>query len=299
METWANVSAILERGGEWYAGYGTEGSKGTKTFALAGKVNRTGLIEVPMGITLRQIVYDIGGGIPKDKGFKAIQTGGPSGGVLPASLLDLPVDYESLAQAGAIMGSGGMIVMDEETCIVDIASYFLSFTQAESCGKCVPCRLGTKQMLDILDGIASGRSKVENLVLLGELAEDIKSGSLCALGGTAPNPVLTSLRYFRDEYEEHISQKRCPALSCKELIHYEVVSSRCVACHRCLWACPSKAITGYTLEAPVIDQTRCNKCGTCLEVCPARISPILKATGVQMAIPSEPQVIEQGVTVNG
>jgi NADH-quinone oxidoreductase subunit F len=288
VETWANVSAILERGGEWYAGYGTEGSKGTKTFALAGKVNRTGLIEVPMGITLRQIVYDIGGGIPEDKGFKAIQTGGPSGGVLPASLLDLPVDYESLAQAGAIMGSGGMIVMDEETCIVNIANYFLAFTQAESCGKCVPCRLGTKQMLDILDGIASGRSKVEKLILLGELAEDIKSGSLCALGGTAPNPVLTSLRYFRDEYEVHIKDRCCPALVCQPLLSYYILPDKCEGCGICLRACPPEAIQGGKRMVHVIDQSKCIKCNVCLEVCPTRFSAVVKVSAEEIEVPEEP-----------
>ncbi len=288
VETWANVSAILERGGEWYAGYGTEGSKGTKTFALAGKVNRTGLIEVPMGITLRQIVYDIGGGIPKKKGFKAIQTGGPSGGVLPASLLDLPVDYESLDQAGAIMGSGGMIVMDEETCIVDIARYFLSFTQAESCGKCVPCRLGTKQMLDILDDISSGMSKMEDLDLLQGLAEDVKAGSLCALGGTAPNPVLTSLRYFRDEYEAHIKEQRCPAAVCQPLVSYYILPDKCQGCGICLRACPAEAIAGGKRMIHVIDQSKCIKCNVCLEVCPPRFSAVAKVSGEEIEVPQEP-----------
>jgi len=204
VETWANVSAILQRGSQWYASYGSETSKGTKTFALAGKINRTGLIEVPMGISLQEIIYGIGGGIPDDKRFKAVQTGGPSGGCLPVSLLNLPVDYESLTGAGSIMGSGGMVVMDEDTCMVDIARYFLSFTQSESCGKCVPCRLGTKQMLDILENICNGRGKLEDIDLLLELSEGVKAGSLCGLGQTAPNPVLTTLQYFRDEYEEHI-----------------------------------------------------------------------------------------------
>lgn len=299
VKTLASVSVILARGADWYAGIGSDGTKGTAVFALTGKIANSGLVEVAMGTTLREIIYEIGGGIPEGKAFKAAQTGGPSGGCLPASLLDVLVDFDSLTAAGSMMGSGGMVVTDEDTCIVDLVRYFLSFTQKESCGKCVPCRIGTRQMLNILERITRGEGKEGDIEKLLKLAATVKAGSLCGLGNTSPNPVLSTIRYFRDEYEEHISQKRCPALSCKELIHYEVVSSRCVACHRCLWACPSKAITGYTLEAPVIDQTRCNKCGTCLEVCPARISPILKATGAQMAIPSEPQVIEQGVTVNG
>ena len=291
VETWANVSAILQRGGEWYASFGTEGSKGTKTFALAGKVNRTGLIEVPMGITLKEIVYDIGGGIPGGKGVKAIQTGGPSGGVLPASLSDLTVDYESLTQAGAIMGSGGMIVMDEDTCIVDIARYFLSFTQAESCGKCVPCRLGTKQMLDILEDISGGRGKMEDLDLLQKLAEDVRAGSLCALGGTAPNPVLTSLRYFRDEYEAHIKEKRCPAVVCSPFVSYYILPDRCEGCGICLRACPAEAIRGGKRLIHIIDQSKCIKCNVCLEVCPPRFSAVVKVSGVEIPVPEEPMPV--------
>jgi len=218
VETWSNISAILQRGAKWYAGYGTEKSKGTKNFSLAGKVVRTGLVEVPMGITLRQIVNDIGGGVPEGKRLKAVQTGGPSGGFIPANLLDLPVDYESLAQAGAIMGSGGMVVMDEDTCMVDMTKFFLTFTQAESCGKCIPCRWGTKQMLDILEDISSGRGRPDDIELLQELAESVKDNSLCGLGQTAPNPVLTSIRYFHDEYEEHIKRHHCPAAVCKGLV---------------------------------------------------------------------------------
>ena len=218
VETWSNVSAILQKGAGWYASYGTEKSKGTKNFSLAGKVVHTGLIEVPMGISLREIVYDIGGGIPEGKRLKAVQTGGPSGGVIPASLIDLPVDYESLAQAGSIMGSGGMVLMDEDTCMVDVTKFFLTFTQAESCGKCIPCRWGTKQMLDILDDISNGRGNPEDIELLLELAESVKDNSLCGLGQTAPNPVLTSIRYFRDEYEEHIKRHHCPAAVCKGLV---------------------------------------------------------------------------------
>ncbi len=217
VETWGNVSAILQRGGEWYSSFGTETSKGTKTFALAGKIVRTGLIEVPMGTTLRQIIYDIGGGIPNGKGFKAAQTGGPSGGCLPADFLDLPVDYESLTQAGSIMGSGGMVIMDEDTCMVDVARFFVNFTKSESCGKCVPCRLGLKQMLDILDDTTKGKSKIEDIDLLINLGNAVKAGSLCGLGQTAPNPTLTSIRYFRDEYEAHVSQHRCPAGVCQAL----------------------------------------------------------------------------------
>jgi len=218
VETWSNVSAILRRGAEWYASFGTEKSKGTKNFSLAGKVVHTGLIEVPMGMTLREIVYEIGGGVPEGKRLKAVQTGGPSGGFIPANLLDLPVDYESLAQAGSIMGSGGMVVMDEDTCMVDVTRFFLTFTQAESCGKCIPCRWGTKQMLDILEDIANGRGTPGDIELLQELAESIKDNSLCGLGQTAPNPVLTSIRYFRDEYEEHIKRHHCPAAVCKGLV---------------------------------------------------------------------------------
>jgi NADH-quinone oxidoreductase subunit F len=268
VETWANVSAILQRGADWYAGYGTEKSKGTKTFSLVGKVERTGLIEVPMGITLREIIYGIGGGIAEGKSFRAVQTGGPSGGCLPASLLDTPVEYESLAAAGAIMGSGGMVVMDESTCMVDVARYFLTFTQAESCGKCIMCRLGTKQMLDILEDITSGRGKDGDAELLLELGQAVKDGSLCALGGTAPNPVLTTIRYFRDEYDAHILEKRCPAASCKALLTYQIDPEKCQGCGICARACPAEAIQGGKREVHVIDQSKCTRCGTCLTVCP-------------------------------
>jgi len=288
VETWANVSAILQHSGDWYAGYGTEKSKGTKTFALAGKINRTGLIEVPMGITLHEIVYGIGGGIPDNKEFKAVQTGGPSGGCLPASMLDLPVDYESLAQAGAIMGSGGMVVMDEETCMVDVARYFLSFIQAESCGKCVPCRMGTKQMLDILQNVCNGEGRKEDIDLLLDLCGAIKAGSLCALGGTAPNPVLTTLRYFRDEYEAHINEQRCPALACTNLITYYILPDKCQGCGICLRDCPSEAISGGKRLVHIIDQNKCTKCGTCLDVCPDRFSAVIKVSGEELEVPGEP-----------
>jgi len=294
VETWANVSAILERGAEWYASYGTAKSKGTKTFALAGKINRTGLIEVPMGITLKEIVYGIGGGIPDGKRFKAVQTGGPSGGCLPESLLDLPVDYDSLTQAGSIMGSGGMIVLDEDNCIVDTARYFLSFTQAESCGKCVPCRLGTKQMLGILEDISNGSGKPEHVDLLTRLANSVKAGSLCALGGTAPNPVLTTLRYFRDEYEEHITQKKCRALVCTALITYYILPDSCQGCDKCRVSCPSGAI--YKTEQSVnvigwvhaVDQSKCIKCGVCFEVCPPRFNAVAKVSAEKIETPAEP-----------
>jgi len=288
VETWANVSAILQHSGDWYAGYGTEKSKGTKTFALAGKINRTGLIEVPMGISLREIIYGIGGGIPDGKEFKAVQTGGPSGGCLPASMLDLPVDYESLAQAGAIMGSGGMVVMDEETCMVDVARYFLSFTQDESCGKCVPCRIGTKQMLDILENMTNGTGKPDDLDLLLELCQSIKAGSLCALGQTAPNPVLTTSQYFPEEYEAHTKEQRCLALSCSNLINYYILPDKCQGCGICLRECPTEAISGGKRMVHVIDQDKCSKCGTCLDVCPAKFSAVLIVSGEEVAVPSEP-----------
>ncbi|MBE9513357.1 MAG: NADH-quinone oxidoreductase subunit NuoF [Chloroflexi bacterium] len=288
VETWANVSAILQRSAEWYASYGTEKSKGTKTFALAGKINRTGLIEVPMGISLREIIYGIGGGIPDGKRLKAIQTGGPSGGCLPESMLELPVDYESLTQAGSIMGSGGMIVLDEDNCIVDTARYFLSFTQAESCGKCVPCRLGTKQMLSILEDITNGKGELEDLDLLLKLAESVKAGSLCALGGTTPNPILTTIRYFRDEYEEHITKKRCRAVICTELTNFYILPDKCQGCLICLRSCPTGAISGDKRMVHVIDQSKCIKCGACLDVCPPRFNAIVKVSGEKIETPAEP-----------
>ena len=288
VETWGNVSAILQKGADWYASCGSEGNKGTKTFSLVGKIKRTGLIEVPLGIPLQKIIYEIGEGILKDKRFKAVQTGGPSGGCLPASLLNLPVDYESLTKAGSIMGSGGMVVMDEDTCMVDIARYFLSFTQAESCGKCVPCRLGTKQMLDILQDITSGKGKPEDIDLLQNLGEQVKAGSLCGLGQTAPNPVLTTIRYFRDEYEAHVNEKRCPALACTELISYYILPDKCQGCLICLRNCPVEAISGGKRMVHVIDQSKCIKCGTCLDLCPTRFNAVVKVSGEKVAVPSEP-----------
>ena len=289
VETWANVSAILQRGASWFASYGTEKSKGTKTFSLVGKVVRTGLIEVPMGIPMREIIYGIGGGILGGKKYKAVQTGGPSGGCLPTSFLDSPVDYESLAAAGSIVGSGGMVVMDEATCMVDVARYFLNFTQSESCGKCVMCRLGTKQMLDILEEIVQGKGRPGDIELLLEIGDAIKDGSLCALGGTAPNPVQTTIRYFRDEYEAHIQEKRCPALACRALISYYIIPEKCQACGICAKACASEAIKGGKRMVHVIDQSKCIKCGTCFDVCPARFSAVAISSGEPINVPAEPR----------
>ncbi len=269
VKTFAFIPQILNKGAEWFTEVGTENSKGTAVFALTGKVNNCGLIEVPMGITLREIVFDVGGGIPYDKKFKAVQTGGPSGGCLPESLLDTPVDYDSLNAAGAIMGSGGMVVMDEETCMVDVAAYFLDFTEKESCGQCIPCRLGTKQMLDILLDITAGNGKPEDIDLLVELGESVIAGSMCGLGQTAPNPVLTTIRYFRDEYESHIYENKCLAKVCKSLITYRIVPDNCINCGICARSCPVDAITGSRDEPYTIDQEKCIKCGVCMENCPS------------------------------
>ena len=267
VETWATVPNIIRRGADWFAGLGTESSKGTKIFSLVGKINNTGLVEVPMGITLRDIVYGIGGGIPKGREFKAIQIGGPSGGCLPAKLLDLPVDYESLTAAGAMMGSGGMIVMDDKTCMVDIAKYFLNFLRDESCGKCVSCREGTQRMWEIVRDITEGKGKESDLQLLEELAQTTKDASLCGLGQTAGNPILSTLRYFRHEFEAHILDKRCPAGVCAKLIRYVVLSEKCTGCLSCKKACPTDAITGSLKEVHSIIQTKCIKCGACQEAC--------------------------------
>ena len=288
VKSLATVPVIIAKGADWYAKIGTEKSKGTAVFALTGKIANSGLVEVPMGISLHEIIYGIGGGIPDGKSFKAVQTGGPSGGCLPASLLNLPVDYESLTGAGSIMGSGGMVVMDEDTCMVDVARYFLSFTQAESCGKCVLCRLGTKQMLDILENICNGNGKAEDIDLLLELSQAVKDGSLCALGGTAPNPVLTTIRYFRDEYEAHINEKRCPALNCTELISYYILPDKCQGCGICLKNCSSEAISGGKRMVHIIDQSKCVKCGVCLDVCPTKFGAVAKVSGEEVAVPSEP-----------
>jgi NADH:ubiquinone oxidoreductase subunit F (NADH-binding)/(2Fe-2S) ferredoxin/NAD-dependent dihydropyrimidine dehydrogenase PreA subunit len=267
VETWATVPNIIRRGSDWFQALGTETSKGTKIFSLVGKIANTGLVEVPMGITLREIVYGIGGGIPDKRDFKAIQIGGPSGGCLPAKLLDLPVDYESLTAAGAMMGSGGMIVMDDKTCMVDVAKYFLNFLQDESCGKCVSCREGTQRMYEIVKGITEGKGRESDLALLEELATICKDASMCALGQTAGNPILTTLRYFRHEYEAHILDKRCPAGVCKALIRYVVLAEKCTGCQACKKACPNDCIKGTLKDVHLIDQSRCIKCGACKEAC--------------------------------
>ncbi|MDW7759801.1 MAG: NADH-quinone oxidoreductase subunit NuoF [Acidobacteriota bacterium] len=279
VETWANVPSIIRRGAAWFAGLGTETSKGTKVFSLVGKINNTGLVEVPMGIRLDEIVNNIGGGIPNGRKFKAVQIGGPSGGCIPTELLDLPVDYESLTRAGAMMGSGGMIVMDEDTCMVDIALYFLRFTQEESCGKCAPCRIGTRRMAEILAGIAAGEGRPGDIEKLEELAWTVKRGSLCGLGQTAPNPVLSTLRYFRDEYRAHIEDKTCPARVCKNLISFAIDPEKCVGCLLCLKACPVNAIAGERKKVHVIDQALCIKCGACFTACPVKIGAVSKLTG--------------------
>ena len=267
VETWSTVPVIIDRGAQWFSQIGTETSKGTKVFALVGKVRNTGLVEVPMGITLREIIFDIGGGMEKDKAFKAVQTGGPSGGCIPASMLDLPIDYERLAEAGSMMGSGGMIVMDEDNCMVDVARYFLEFLRSESCGKCTACREGVDAMYRIVSDICEGKGKPEQIPLLVELGEAIKDGSMCALGGTAPNPVLSTLRHFNDEYEAHINEGRCPAGVCRALIQYAIDPEKCKACLICVKKCPQQAISGEKKQPQEIDQEKCIQCGVCRDVC--------------------------------
>ncbi len=267
VETYANIAQIILKGADWFASMGTETSKGTKVFALGGKITNTGLVEIPMGTTLREVVEEIGGGVPNGKKFKAAQTGGPSGGCIPASLIDTPIDYDNLIKIGSMMGSGGLIVMDEDSCMVDIAKFFLEFTVDESCGKCAPCRIGTVRLLEILNKITDGNGEMEDLDKLEELANYIKSASLCGLGQTAPNPVISTLRYFRDEYVSHIVDKKCPAGVCKKLLSYTIEADKCKGCTLCSRVCPAGAIVGKVKEAHIIDQTKCVKCGACMEKC--------------------------------
>ena len=279
VETWANVPLVISKGADWYTSIGTEGSKGTKIFSLVGKVNNTGLVEVPMGTTLREIIYDIGGGILNGKKFKAVQTGGPSGGCIPEQFLDKPVDFDELSKVGAMMGSGGMIVMDEDNCMVDVARYFVNFLTDESCGKCVPCREGLRHFHKILERIVSGEGRDGDIELLEDLSDVLKDASLCALGQTAPNPVLTTIQYFRDEYEAHIKERRCPAKVCKDLISFYIEPDKCQACMICLRNCPVGAISGDKGLIHVIDQGKCTKCGTCLDLCPTRFDAVTKLSG--------------------
>jgi NADH:ubiquinone oxidoreductase subunit F (NADH-binding) len=261
------VPLIINKGAAWYRGTGTEGSKGTKIFSLVGKINNTGLVEVPMGMPLREIVYGIGGGVPSGKKLKAVQTGGPSGGCLPEALIDLPVDFDQLTKVGSMMGSGGMIVMDENTCMVDVARYFLNFLKDESCGKCLPCREGIKRMLEILNRICQGKGEEGDVELLTEIAHTVQETSLCALGGSAPNPLLTTLRYFGEEYTAHVRDKKCPAGMCKDLIIYTIHEDKCTGCGACVKACPNGAISGKKKKPHMIEHAKCIKCGICSETC--------------------------------
>jgi NADH-quinone oxidoreductase subunit F len=288
VKTLVSAGRIIEKGAAWFTGIGTEGSPGTAVFALTGKIQNSGLIEVPMGTPLEHIIFGIGGGIIDGKRFKAVQTGGPSGGCLPADLLRLPVEYENLTKAGSMMGSGGMVVVDEETCMVDMARFFLSFTQAESCGKCVSCRVGTRQMLSILERITSGEGKLSDIKELEQLSQVIKSTSLCGLGQTAPNPVLTTLRYFRHEYEAHINEKRCPSLVCTKLTNYYIIPDKCEGCMICMRNCPVEVIAGGRRLVHIINQEKCTKCGSCLDVCPKKFGAVIKMSGEKIDVPNEP-----------
>ncbi|HEY92999.1 MAG TPA: 4Fe-4S binding protein [Dehalococcoidia bacterium] len=296
VETLANVPLIINNGAEWFTSIGTEGSKGTKIFSLVGKVNNTGLVEVPMGMSLREIIYNIGGGIPGDKKFKAVQTGGPSGGVIPEQYLDTPVDFDELTKLGSMMGSGGMIVMDEDTCVVDVARYFVDFLCDESCGKCIPCREGLKHMREVLNNIVEGKGNEGDIELLEELSRLMTKASLCALGTSAANPVSTTIRYFGDEYQAHIKESKCPALVCKELVSYYIEPSKCQACMICLRNCPVEAISGGKNQIHVIDQAKCIKCGVCFDACPTRFGAVIKISGepVPASLPEKERSLVRG-----
>ncbi len=295
VETWANVPLIIANGADWFNSIGTERSKGTKIFALAGKVNNTGLVEIPMGMTLRKLIFEIGGGIRNGKKFKAVQTGGPSGGVIPEQYLDSPIDFDELAKVGSIMGSGGMIVMDEDNCMVDVARYFVNFLCDESCGKCLPCREGLRQARNILTNIVTGKGQEGDIEMLQQIAETTSAASLCALGQTSANPVLTTIRYFRDEYDAHIREKRCPAMVCKSLIAYYIDPTKCQACTICSRNCPVGAINGSPGKIHLIDQSKCTKCGTCSDVCPPKFRAVMKISGepVPPPIPEEQRTIRR------
>ena len=287
VETLASVALIMQKNPDKFAEYGTDSSRGTKTFSLVGEIKRPGLIEVPLGTTLKEVIFDIGGGIPNGKKFKAVQIGGPSGGCLPENFIDTPIDYDSLTMAGAIMGSGGLVIMDESTCMVEVSRYFLEFSQRESCGKCVPCRLGTKQMLDILTDITEGNGKPEDMQLLKSLAEGIKAGSLCGLGQNTPNPVLTTLKFFEKEYDAHINDHLCPALACKEFISYHIITDKCNGCRLCFKSCPVDAISGEKKQPHVIDQEKCIKCGTCIELCSGKYDAMECVPKIELDVKSE------------
>jgi NADP-reducing hydrogenase subunit HndC len=294
LRTLASVPLIINKGAGWFASIGTEGSKGTAVLGLTGKIVNNGMVEVLMGTTLRKVIFDIGGGVPGGKRFKAIQTGGPSGGCLPESALDLPIDFEALSKAGSIMGSGAIAVMDEDTCMVNAAQGFLSFCRDESCGKCVPCREGLPLMVQIIDRITAGKGKPEDISLLVEMSNTLTKGSLCGLGRTAPNPVLTSIRYFRDEWEAHLNEKRCPALVCKALTNFYILPDKCQGCGICAKSCPADAITGGKRMVHVINQSKCIKCATCLEKCPTKFSAIRKVSGETIEVPKEPVPVATG-----